>query len=136
MRELTDHIVPGDSANHQLKIEVIDEPGAGNACHHYKITGFNTRTNASDPFVERHGQPAEHATVLFQNGPIKDVGVNGITHEAYLAILIDRMRGFQAGEYKNQNNAIALKSLEDALFHLQRRTAERIARGVEGTHEK
>ncbi|MGC4052906.1 MAG: hypothetical protein QM757_26560 [Paludibaculum sp.] len=135
MRELKDHIVSGDQAV-QLKIEVMDSPGQGNACHHYKITGFNTAKNASDPFVERHGQPAEHVTVLFQNGPIREFGVNGITGEALMAIQIDRLRCFQAGPYACRENAIALTHLEEALMWLQRRTVDRIKRGVEGTHQK
>ncbi len=37
-RILTDHIVEGDSANHQLVIEVIDAPGQGGANHRYQIS--------------------------------------------------------------------------------------------------
>lgn len=136
MRELTDHIVPGDSANHQLKIEVLDEPGAGNANHLYKISGFNSQTNVSDPWTVKHGKPAVDALRLFQNGPIGDVGVNGTTHEAELAILIDRFRGFQAGSYACRENAVALTKMEEALMWMQRRTVARIKRGVEGTHQK
>ena len=73
------------------------------------------------------------SNVNFQNGPIKEIGVNGVTHEALLAIVIDRLRSFQAGPYSCRDNAIALTNLEDALMRLQRRTRERIARGVEGT---
>ena len=136
MRTLTDHIVEGDSVNHQLTIDVLDEPGHGGACHHYQTIGFNTKSNASDPFVERHGQPAEHATILFQNGPINEVGLNGVTHEALLAIVIDRLRSFQAGQYSCRDNAVALTHIEEALMWLQRRTRERIKRGVEGTSVK
>lgn len=136
IKQITDHIVTGDSANHQLKIVALDAPGAGGARHLYEISGFSTASNASDPFVSRYGKPAEHSTVLFQNGPIKEVGVNGVTQEALLAILIDRMRAFQAGPYACRENAIALTHMEEALMWLQRRTVERIKRGVEGTHEK
>ena len=136
MRELTDHIVPGDSANHQLIIEVHDEKGAGGAFHHYFITGFNTKSNPSDPFTERHGVPAEHSTVLFQNGPIKEFGVNGVTHEALLAIVIDRLRCFQAGPFACADNAYALEHVEAALNELQNRTRKRILRGVEGTTQE
>ena len=31
MRKLSDHIVEGDAANHQLTIEIGDEPGDGGA---------------------------------------------------------------------------------------------------------
>jgi hypothetical protein len=63
-REISTHIVSGDQAS-QLKIEVLDEPGSGGANHLYHITGFNSGTNASDPWTARHGQPAEHSTILF-----------------------------------------------------------------------
>jgi hypothetical protein len=134
-RKLNDHIVPGDSANHQLEIFVHDAPGAGGAHHAYGIHGFNTETNPSVGW-EYLGKNYYSIPILFQNGPIKEVGVNGVTHEALLAILIDRMRSFQKGPYSCRENAIALTHLEEALMWLQRRTVERIKRGVEGTHEK
>jgi hypothetical protein len=130
MRQLTDHIVAGDSANHQLAVEALDAPGQGNACHLYGIFGFESGSNVSNPT----GVSKANLEVLFQNGPIKTVGVNGITHEALLAILIDRLRGFQEGPYKSRENAIALTHLEEGLMWLQKRTSERIKRGVEGTH--
>lgn len=133
-RELTSHKVNG--VNDRLKIAVLDEPGAGGASHLYQVTGFNTETNASDPFKARHGQPAEHSTVLFQNGPIGESGVNGITQEALLAIVEDRLKCFQAGPYACRENALALTHIQEAMHWLHHRTRERLARGVEGTHEK
>ena len=134
MREIHDHKV--NPANDVLKIEVVDEPGAGGANHLYRVVGFNTGTNPSCPFVERHGQPAEHATILFQNGPIAEVGVNGVTHEVLLAIVADRLRSFQAGPYSCRENALALTKIEEAQHWLQSRTLARMRRGVEGTHAK
>lgn len=134
MRQLISHTV--NECNDKLKIEVLDEPGSGGACHLYHITGFNSATNPSDPWTARHGQPAEHSTILFQNGPIKEVGTNGVTHEALLAILIDRLQCFQAGPYANEYNESALESLHRAQRCLLNRTKERTERGVEGTHEK
>lgn len=74
----------------------------------------------------------------FQNGPISvdGNGVNGITHEALIAVLIDRMEGFQAGPYANGYNQAALEALRAAQSHLQARTKERMSRNVEGTHQK
>lgn len=135
MRYITDHIVPGDSANHQLSIEVHDEPGQGGANHAYAIFGFHTQSNASagpSPF----GKDETCAPILFQNGPIKEFGVNGLTQEALLAIVIDRLRCFQAGSYSCEANGFALTHCEAALDNLQARTRARIARGVEGTHQK
>jgi hypothetical protein len=69
----------------------------------------------------------------FQNGPNKEAGVNGISHEVLLAIVADRLRGFQKGPYSCRDNALALQHVEGAMLWLGKRTREREARGVEGT---
>lgn len=106
--------------NDVLVIGVMDEPGHGGACHEYRITmpdAFNVYVN-------------------FQNGPINQAGVNGITHEVLLAILIDRLEGFQKGPYACRENADAIIDLTRALNVLKKRTQQRMERGVEGTHEQ
>lgn len=123
MRTLTDHIVSSDQAV-QLNIAVLDEPGQGGANHTYEIA-FTTKVG---------GIAAQR--VDFQNGPIKEFGVNGITQEALLAIVIDRLRSFQKGPFSCRENAIALTHCEDALMWLQKRTRDRLVRGVEGTNVK
>lgn len=136
MRTLTDHIVSGDQAV-QLNIYVTDEPGQGGANHRYSMQGFSVETNPSaedDDKMTAEDYPG--TVILFQNGPIKEFGVNGITQEALLAIVIDRLRCFQAGPYACRENAIALTKGEEMLMWLQRRTVARIKRGVEGTNQK
>ena len=125
-RELTDHIVVGDSVNNQLTIEVLDEPGQGGACHEYRI--------AIPMDFLSGGWGKSFTNIRFQNGPIKEWGLNGITHETLLAILIDRLEGFQSGEFACEDNAIALSHVKEALMYLQKRTQGRIQRGVEGTN--
>ncbi|MCW5141073.1 hypothetical protein [Burkholderia cenocepacia] len=132
MRTITDHVV--NPANDKLTISVVDEPGSGGANHLYMVEGFDTSTNPSDPFVERHGQAALHTTILFQNGPIAEAGVNGITQEVLLAIVADRLRSFQAGPFACRENALALTKIEEAQHWLQQRTLARMRRGVEGAH--
>lgn len=119
MRELTSHKV--NAVNDGLKITVVDEPGHGAACHKYRIEP--TIGNALGILIE------------FQNGPIKEVGINGVTHEALLAILIDRLEGFQSGKYACADNQEALEACRTAQKILKRRTEARAARGVEGTHQ-
>ena len=133
MRELTDHIVSGDQAV-QLKIEVTDEPGAGGANHRYEVTGFDTERNTSRTDSAGYSASFSRLLVLFQNGPILEAGINGITQEALLAIVIDRLRSFQNGPYQCPENAQALNHCVQALASLQKRTSARIQRGVEGTH--
>lgn len=85
--------------------------------------------------VAAWNRAASATPIRFQAGPIKEAGVNGVTGEALIAIQIDRLRSFQAGPYACRENAIALTHLETAQMWLQKRTRERQARGVEGTHK-
>jgi hypothetical protein len=80
--------------------------------------------------------PRAECSVCFQEGPIALAGVNGISNEALLAIVEDRLAGFQSGEYACRENALALTKIQEAMMWLQKRTRDRAARGVEGTMEK
>ena len=108
------------------KIQVLDEPGQGGACHHYVVT---------EAEISGHGMGADFATVRFQNGPIKEFGVNGCHQEDLLAIVIDRLRSFQSGPFACRENALALTKIEEAMHWLNHRTADRQAQGVEGTNQ-
>lgn len=129
MRTLTDHKV--NPANDVLKIRVMDEPGSGGAHHRYDITGYDDSLNPSTP---EHDDIVAGVTILFQNGPIAEAGVNGVTHEVLLAIVLDRLRSFQAGPFVCRENALAITKLEEAMHWLHHRTLKRMQRGVEGTH--
>jgi len=135
MRVIDDHKV--NPANDVLEITVIDEPGAGGANHAYLVRGANLTRNDSLPNLWAAGNSPETSLgvdILFQNGPIPEVGVNGLTHEVLLAIVADRLRSFQKGPYACKANACALTHIEEAQHWLQQRTIERMRRGVEGTH--
>jgi len=131
MRTIEDHKV--NPANDVLQITVMDEPGAGGANHRYDIDGMDMTTNPSRKFV--NDPDPTGLTIIFQNGPINEVGVNGVTQEVLLAIVADRLRSFQAGPYACKANACALTHIEEAMHWLQQRTIERMRRGVEGTHK-
>lgn len=124
-RELTSHKVNG--LNEALLINVLDEPGSGNACHEYQIRKFVKGEDDDTADVEL-------CNIKFQNGPIAEAGVNGISNEALLAIVEDRLVGFQSGKYACRDNAVALTKLQEAMIMLHKRTRDRVARGVEGTH--
>ena len=126
MRKITSHKVNG--LNEALEITVLDEPGAGGACHKYAIDLI------SDNGVEIKG---DRTWLLnFQNGPIKESGFNGISQESLLAIVEDRLKSFQTGPYACRENALALTHIQEAMHWLHHRTNERMQRGVEGTNEK
>ncbi len=118
MRKLTDHIV--NPANDRIEISVMDEPGAGGAHHYYAVD-----VDGSEDGLDVH----------FQNGPIAEAGVNGVTQEVLLAIVIDRLRCFQAGPFACKENTKALDHALQSLAWLKSRTKARMDRGVEGTHK-
>ena len=128
MRKLTSHKVNG--LNEALVIRVNDEPGQGNACHSYTIYA----DDSIEPSVTKPGVTV-HQTIAFQNGPINEAGVSGVSNESLLAVVEDRLLGFQSGQYACRDNAIALTHVQSAMMWLQKRTRERMARGVEGTHQ-
>jgi hypothetical protein len=130
MREIRSHVV--NPTNDKLTITVTDEPGQGGANYRYEIAGFDAVRNPA-AFGD---DPSNRMPVVFQNGPIAEVGVNGVTHEALLAVLIDRLQSFQSGPFACRENALALTKLEEAKHWLNSRTLSRMARGVEGTHQK
>jgi hypothetical protein len=125
MKTIHDHET--NPANASIRVQA-DEPNPdnGNASHYYDIFDQNGGVLGS---------------MKFQYGPIdatdpngKVIGVNGLTHEVLLAIIIDRLRGFQTSKYACRENALTLTKLEEALHWQLHRTRNRIARGVEGTH--
>src|SRR5687768_17505491 len=98
MRELTSHKVNG--LNEAITIVGVDEPSEGNACHEYVM----------------HTGGKNGVCVRFQKGPILESGVNGVSNEALLAIVEDRLLGFQAGKFSCRENAVALTKLQEAMM--------------------
>jgi len=126
-RNLTDHQVNG--LNERIVIKVMDEPGPGGAHHHYLMELVGSKPGETAIGVKQ-------CHLEFQNGPIQEVGHNGFTHEALLAIVMDRLRCFQAGPHACRENALALTKVQEAMMWLNERTKGRVARGVEGTNQK
>lgn len=123
MREITTHKVNG--CNEAITIEAGDKltVGGAPACYHVTVREYLVGPSPEKTF-----------DLPFQDGPIGEVGTNGLTHEALLAVLIDRLECFQAGPYTCNENMHALVKLVEALQWLQSRTKARVKRGVEGTH--
>lgn len=68
----------------------------------------------------------------FQNGPIKQEGTNGLTNEALLTVLIHRTMTLNK-QFPCEENETAIRHMKEALDAFNQRTANRKARGVEGT---
>lgn len=111
------------------EVFALDERGAGNANHEYDI-------RQSVPIGANITEDSIFAKIKFQNGAIKEVGINGCCNEDLIAVVIDRLQGFQAGAFSCRENAIAITKLEEALLWLNKRTTDRVKRGVEGKNIK
>lgn len=118
-------LTPTDKA---ISISCDDrDPAAGNMSHDYNVTLPNA--------ITLDGVETSEFRIHFQHGPIAEVGVNGLTNEALIAIVIDRLSGAQEGQFKCRENALAITKLEEASLWLARRTLDRMARGVEGQNK-
>lgn len=123
-REIVNHKV---NDSDPLRVVANDShPGVS-----YVIDGFDYgRNDASDTSTQ------QAIKLLFQNGPIPANGVNGLTNEVLISVLIDRLKTFQGGPHRCKENACAITKLEEALMWLQHRTIDRRRRNVEGTSNK
>lgn len=77
-------------------------------------------------------------SITWQNGPLGRGAdrkpPNGAFVEGVIQAALGRLNFYQASKFACETNAEAVKHLELALAALERRTAEREAREVEGTH--
>jgi hypothetical protein len=113
-------------AEPHVRIFAKGEPGAGGACSSYLVEWNDVAT----------GQRAGDVLLKFQEGAVPEKGVNGLTNEALLAVVIDRLECFQAGPFPCNENNDALAHARRALELLIERTKKRLARGVEGKLER
>jgi hypothetical protein len=100
--------------------------------HKYELENHDQPLNVPNQtlqFIEK--KPAGGG---FPEGSLITVN-EGTTNEEVLRVLIDRMNSMQA-KFPCRENAIVNTHLETALLWLEKRTADRKARGVEGKHLK
>ena len=90
-----------------------------NAPHHFEVANAETLE-----VIE---------TVDFQEGPIKECGVNGVCNEDLLLMVLVRLQSFQNSPYACKENEMAITKLEETLMWLRKRTLDREKRGIEGT---
>jgi|SRR5262245_14698652 len=77
-------------------------------------------------------------SIVWQNGPLgrgpDRKPPNGAFVETVLAAVLQRIQFYQEGQFKCRENALAITKIEEALMWLNKRTRDREARQVEGTH--
>jgi hypothetical protein len=95
--------------------------------HKYLLSNFEGSGSQTIQFIEKEAR-VEGSTQLHT---VND----GTTNEEVLAMMIDRMNYLQA-KFPCRENAIVITKLEESLMWLNKRTADRKARNVEGTNAK
>src|SRR5450759_428078 len=110
--------------------------------HLYELENFE---KPEDPglllqFIEKvnYGEAYKlgHARPLAEGEDAKTVLItvnNGTTNEEVLKVLIDRLK-FLSAKFPCRETAIVITKLEESLMWLEKRTADRKARSVEGKH--
>lgn len=93
-----------------------------------KLAESDARFEAAEKVLD-----GAYIQIRFQEGPIKEVGVNGCQIEDVIDVLRLRLAGFQNGKYPCDENAAAIGYLNAAWEMLAMRTRARLAQGVEGT---
>lgn len=97
--------------------------------HQYELENFENKDKPGQiiQFIKKEPTGAG-------DGSLRTVN-DGTTNEDLLRVLIDRMNTMQA-KFPCRENAIATTHFETGLLWLEKRTADRKARGVEGKHIK
>lgn len=92
--------------------------------HKYELASFEGGAPQTIQFIKKKPDLEAGNGVLFT---VND----GTTNEEVLRVMIDRLL-YLNGKFPCRENAIVITKLEESLMWLNKRTADRQARGVEG----
>lgn len=105
--------------------------------HRYALKDFEGDGCESPQFIQKgYSQQIQ----FIQKEPVSEGSTelrtisDGTTNEELIEVLLDRLN-FMNAKFPCRENSIAVTHLETALLWLNRRTANRVARGVEGQHK-
>lgn len=104
MRIICDH-KKDNCHNTAIQIKAIDTPGQDGMSLVYQIT-----------LLDGEGETSYTHVLRFQSEDAV-----GVTDEALLAVVLDRLRGIQSGNLANCETAHALIKIEEALMRLGKR---------------
>lgn len=104
-------------------IYAVDEPSPNNNSYHEFIINYEPDSVTSELLGK----------IKLQNGNFAEFGHNGIFTEHLLVIAKDCLERFNTSKYACQENTLAINNINNALMWLDKRTTERVKRGVYGT---
>ena len=108
----------------RTKILVDDESVEYGTPHHFMVTS---------PKADENNEFQVLTDIVFQKGPVREVGVNGCSNEDLLSIVLCRLMNLQDTVYACKENDKAIEKIEEALLWLHKRTELRKRANVEGT---
>jgi hypothetical protein len=117
-REIVSHKVEGKSHSDLESIYALETPEGANLGYEIHI-------------AQKEGDPLVFP-LRFQRGPVKEVGANGVSIEALIAIGEDQLGRVNKPPLGCAETTYARTNLQKALRFLRKRTLDRVARGVEG----
>jgi len=94
--------------------------------HKYVLTNYKEGGEQTLDFIHKEQATDGSAALIMVD--------EGTTNEEVLKVLIDRLQFLQRA-FPCRENALVITKLEESLMWLEKRTADRIVRGVEGTNQ-
>ncbi len=123
-RPLSDH--RNNKFNREcVEVFTTDYRADDRAHHGYRVEVYDRYGGKPD------GGMVASCDIQFQNGGLKETGPNGITDQALLAIVLDRVRSFNDGPYRCRENSMMITKLEEALMWGEKRVNDRAHHNVE-----
>lgn len=99
-----------------------------------ELYGYGDLVLVAGGYIDKSKKlPHSYIDIKFQDGVVSG-GVNGVQMEDVIDLLIDRLEGFQKGNYPCRENALAITKLEEARMWLNERTRKRKEQDVEGKY--
>lgn len=98
----------------------------------YPVASCSAKNPAPEGSFIRVNHETNDIAFSIQNGPVKEVGVNGCQVDEIIAVARIMLAGLNRN-YHCVHNDYAIDALDTALARLAERKADRERRGVEGT---
>lgn len=111
--------------NNKLSVHTTNNADGSVGYNRYEVKhlpSVDASPTGADPLVQ---------AIIFQDGPPAKVGINGVTNEALLVMLIHRTAALNT-KFPCEENFTAIAHMRAALSALESRTAKRVSRGVDG----
>jgi hypothetical protein len=110
------------TSSHKDKMKVLD------LGHRYELANFEQKDQPGQvlQFIKKSPRAPGSSDL--------ETIADGTTNEEVLEMMLDRLNHLQE-KMACRENAIAITHIQTALLFLNHRTAQRVKRGVEGTHK-